>query len=158
MYFGSHLEADLESIYVGDNEQYLGTVHWRGKEVYVCLFEGAGESELDPKLAPTCMINRDLELLVIIAFASSLQYHRESCYLVNMLSLWIRCMVAEEIRYIRNWSNAFSCEELARIHRISFAGYNSPTAVLLDVDIGRISIVTVNTKEYHSDVLARSQG
>ncbi|GJX85897.1 hypothetical protein Tco_0336671, partial [Tanacetum coccineum] len=29
-----------------------------------------------------------------------------------------------------------------------------PTAVLFDVDIGRISIVTVNTKEYHSDVLA----
>ncbi|GKB53500.1 hypothetical protein Tco_0904253 [Tanacetum coccineum] len=29
----------------------------------------------------------------------------------------------------------------------------SPTAVLSDDDIGRISIVTVNTKEYHSDVL-----
>ncbi|GJZ27565.1 hypothetical protein Tco_0571818, partial [Tanacetum coccineum] len=28
---------------VGDNEQYLGTVHWREKKVYVCLFEGAGE-------------------------------------------------------------------------------------------------------------------
>ncbi|GJR01556.1 synaptobrevin, longin-like domain protein [Tanacetum coccineum] len=28
---------------VGDNEQYLGTVHWREKGVYVCLFEGAGE-------------------------------------------------------------------------------------------------------------------
>ncbi|GJY55134.1 hypothetical protein Tco_0446798, partial [Tanacetum coccineum] len=34
----------------------------------------------------------------------------------------------------------------------------SPTAVLFDDDTGRISIVTVNTKEYHSDVLARSQG
>nr|GEU29565.1 hypothetical protein [Tanacetum cinerariifolium] len=34
----------------------------------------------------------------------------------------------------------------------------SPTAVLFDVDTGRISIVTVNTKEYHSDVLAKSQG
>ncbi|GKC36015.1 retrovirus-related pol polyprotein from transposon TNT 1-94 [Tanacetum coccineum] len=30
----------------------------------------------------------------------------------------------------------------------------SPTAVLFDVDNGRISIVTMNTKEYHSDVLA----
>ncbi|GJU75252.1 hypothetical protein Tco_1272322 [Tanacetum coccineum] len=30
----------------------------------------------------------------------------------------------------------------------------SPTAVLFDVDTRRISIVTVNTKEYHSDVLA----
>ncbi|GKC56735.1 hypothetical protein Tco_1084333 [Tanacetum coccineum] len=29
----------------------------------------------------------------------------------------------------------------------------SPTAELFDVDSGRISIVTVNTKEYHSDVL-----
>ncbi|GKE82052.1 hypothetical protein Tco_1552052, partial [Tanacetum coccineum] len=29
----------------------------------------------------------------------------------------------------------------------------SPTAELLDVDSGRISIVIVNTKEYHSDVL-----
>ncbi|GKE35500.1 hypothetical protein Tco_1454822, partial [Tanacetum coccineum] len=26
-----------------DNEQYLGTVHWREKGVYVCLLEGAGE-------------------------------------------------------------------------------------------------------------------
>ncbi|GKD42843.1 hypothetical protein Tco_1267488 [Tanacetum coccineum] len=32
-------------------------------------------------------------------------------------------MVAEEIRHIGNWTNAFSCEELARIRRISFAGY-----------------------------------
>ncbi|GKC70238.1 hypothetical protein Tco_1116121 [Tanacetum coccineum] len=30
----------------------------------------------------------------------------------------------------------------------------SPTAELFDVDSGRISIVIVNTKEYHSDVLA----
>ncbi|GKA86297.1 hypothetical protein Tco_0808008, partial [Tanacetum coccineum] len=29
-----------------------------------------------------------------------------------------------------------------------------PTAELFDVDSGRISIVTVNTKDYHSDVLA----
>ncbi|GJZ06508.1 hypothetical protein Tco_0540301 [Tanacetum coccineum] len=29
-----------------------------------------------------------------------------------------------------------------------------PTAELFDVDSGRISIVIVNTKEYHSDVLA----
>ncbi|GJT48241.1 hypothetical protein Tco_0974398 [Tanacetum coccineum] len=34
----------------------------------------------------------------------------------------------------------------------------SPTAELFNVDSGRISIVTVNTKEYHSDVLAKSQG
>nr|GEX10738.1 glycosyl transferase [Tanacetum cinerariifolium] len=34
----------------------------------------------------------------------------------------------------------------------------SPTAVIFDVDTRRISIVTVNAKEYHSDVLARSQG
>ncbi|GJY12166.1 hypothetical protein Tco_0381475 [Tanacetum coccineum] len=34
----------------------------------------------------------------------------------------------------------------------------SPTAELFDVDSGRISIVTVNTKEHHSDVLAKSQG
>ncbi|GKD23946.1 hypothetical protein Tco_1225649 [Tanacetum coccineum] len=30
----------------------------------------------------------------------------------------------------------------------------SPTAELFDVDSGRISIITVNTKEYHLDVLA----
>ncbi|GKC64780.1 pentatricopeptide repeat-containing protein [Tanacetum coccineum] len=34
----------------------------------------------------------------------------------------------------------------------------SPTAELFDVNSGRISIVTVNTKKYHFDVLARSQG
>ncbi|GKB06691.1 DNA-directed DNA polymerase, partial [Tanacetum coccineum] len=33
----------------------------------------------------------------------------------------------------------------------------SPTTELFDVDSGRISIVTVNTEKYHSDVLARSQ-
>ncbi|GJY06362.1 hypothetical protein Tco_0373416 [Tanacetum coccineum] len=38
------------------------------------------------------------------------------------------------------------------------ADNTSPTAELFDVDSRRISIVTVNTKEYHSDVLARSQG
>ncbi|GJR06520.1 putative reverse transcriptase domain-containing protein [Tanacetum coccineum] len=32
-----------EFLEVGDNEQYLGTVHWRERGVYVCLFEGAGE-------------------------------------------------------------------------------------------------------------------
>ncbi|GJW99207.1 hypothetical protein Tco_0181015 [Tanacetum coccineum] len=40
---------------------------------------------------------------------------------------------------------------------IYIESYKSPTAVLFDDDTGRISIVTVNTKEYHSDVLARSQ-
>ncbi|GJS82542.1 hypothetical protein Tco_0749083 [Tanacetum coccineum] len=34
----------------------------------------------------------------------------------------------------------------------------SPTTVLFDVDTRRISIITVNTTEYHSDVLERSQG
>ncbi|GKA16548.1 hypothetical protein Tco_0696295 [Tanacetum coccineum] len=34
----------------------------------------------------------------------------------------------------------------------------SPTAELFDVDSGRSSIITVNTKEYHYDVLARLQG
>ncbi|GJR03432.1 hypothetical protein Tco_0526416 [Tanacetum coccineum] len=34
------------------------------------------------------------------------------------------------------------------------ADNTSPTAELFDVDSGRISIVTMNTKEYHSDVLA----
>ncbi|GJX40643.1 hypothetical protein Tco_0255633 [Tanacetum coccineum] len=34
----------------------------------------------------------------------------------------------------------------------------SLTAELFDVDYERISIVTVNTKEYHSDVLAEAQG
>ncbi|GJW25187.1 hypothetical protein Tco_0038998 [Tanacetum coccineum] len=60
----------------------------------------------------------------------------------------------------------------ARIRRIFLDGYGilvvrtiffrflrlSSRMLLFDVDTGRISIVTVNTKEYHSDVLARSQG
>ncbi|GJU24985.1 hypothetical protein Tco_1163606 [Tanacetum coccineum] len=33
-----------------------------------------------------------------------------------------------------------------------------PTAKLFDVESERISFIIVNTKEYHSDVLARSQG
>ncbi|GKD43739.1 hypothetical protein Tco_1268384 [Tanacetum coccineum] len=34
----------------------------------------------------------------------------------------------------------------------------SPTGSLFDVGSSRISIITVNTREYHSDVLAESQG
>ncbi|GJS71268.1 hypothetical protein Tco_0704109 [Tanacetum coccineum] len=37
---------------------------------------------------------------------------------------------------------------------IHIESYKSPTAELLDVDSRRISIVTMNTKEYHSDILA----
>ncbi|GKB60396.1 putative ribonuclease H-like domain-containing protein [Tanacetum coccineum] len=43
-------------------------------------------------------------------------------------------------------------------HLIHIESRKSPTAVLFDVDTGRISIRHVNTKESHSDVLARSQG
>ncbi|GJS74222.1 hypothetical protein Tco_0707063 [Tanacetum coccineum] len=48
-------------------------------------------SELDLELAPTYMINYDLELLEIITFESSLQYHRESCYLVNLVTSGPTC-------------------------------------------------------------------
>ncbi|GJV85645.1 hypothetical protein Tco_1525543 [Tanacetum coccineum] len=41
---------------------------------------------------------------------------------------------------------------------IQIESRKSPTAELFDVDSRRISIVTVNTKKYHSDVLAKSQG
>ncbi|GJR18339.1 putative ribonuclease H-like domain-containing protein [Tanacetum coccineum] len=36
-------DASFMGFLVGDNEQYLGTVYWRERGVYVCLFEGAGE-------------------------------------------------------------------------------------------------------------------
>ncbi|GKE76958.1 hypothetical protein Tco_1543078, partial [Tanacetum coccineum] len=36
--------------------------------------------------------------------------------------------------------------------------YKSPAAVLVDVGRDRISIITVNTVKYHSDVMERSQG
>ncbi|GJW32439.1 hypothetical protein Tco_0052471 [Tanacetum coccineum] len=44
------------------------------------------------------------------------------------------------------------------ISLIHIESRKSPTAMLFDVDTGRISIVIVNTKEYHSDVMAKSQG
>ncbi|GJU29324.1 hypothetical protein Tco_1172913 [Tanacetum coccineum] len=60
----------------------------------------------------------------------------------------------------------FSLSSLRSIQRISFIGFRgfitslihiesrkSPTAVMFDVDTGRISIITVSTKEYQSDVL-----
>ncbi|GKB60004.1 hypothetical protein Tco_0916190 [Tanacetum coccineum] len=47
--------------------------------------------ELDLDLAPTCMINCDLEHLEIITFASSLQYHHESCYLMNLMTYGPKC-------------------------------------------------------------------
>ncbi|GKC02432.1 hypothetical protein Tco_0994042 [Tanacetum coccineum] len=37
---------------------------------------------------------------------------------------------------------------------IHIESHKPPTTELFDVNSGRISIVTVNTKEYHSDVLA----
>ncbi|GKC19086.1 hypothetical protein Tco_1021236 [Tanacetum coccineum] len=40
-----------------------------------------------------------------------------------VLSSWIRCMETEGIRRIGNWSNAFSCEVLALIRRISFVRF-----------------------------------
>ncbi|GKD80019.1 hypothetical protein Tco_1342640 [Tanacetum coccineum] len=46
---------------------------------------------LDLELAPTYMINYDLELLEIITFESSLQYHHESCYLVNLATSGPTC-------------------------------------------------------------------
>ncbi|GJX65536.1 hypothetical protein Tco_0299879 [Tanacetum coccineum] len=41
---------------------------------------------------------------------------------------------------------------------IHIESHKSPTKILFDIGSSRISIVTVNTKKYHSDVLARSQG
>ncbi|GKA81601.1 hypothetical protein Tco_0788293 [Tanacetum coccineum] len=53
----------------------------------------------------------------------------------------------------------FAVKEAADMTTVLGSGnVQSPTVVLFDVDTGRISIVTVNTKEYHSDVMARSQG
>ncbi|GKA54709.1 hypothetical protein Tco_0753658 [Tanacetum coccineum] len=49
------------------------------------------ECELDLELAPTFMINYDLEHLEIITFASSLQYYHESCYLVNLVTSGPTC-------------------------------------------------------------------
>ncbi|GJZ51073.1 hypothetical protein Tco_0605588 [Tanacetum coccineum] len=44
------------------------------------------------------------------------------------------------------------------VESLELESRKSPTAVLFDIDTRRISIFTVNTKEYPSDVLARSQG
>ncbi|GKC27152.1 hypothetical protein Tco_1034446, partial [Tanacetum coccineum] len=91
-------------------------------------------SELDLELAPTCMIYCDLENFEIITFESSLQNHHVSCYLVNLIesSIHVQPSCAQDLT-----SYMPKC--------------------LFDVGTGRISIVTMNTVKYHSDVLGRSQ-
>ncbi|GJW14841.1 hypothetical protein Tco_0018974 [Tanacetum coccineum] len=49
-------------------------------------------------------------------------------------------------------------EDVVSTSLIHIESCKSPTVVLFDVDTRRISIFTVNTKEYHFDVLAISQG
>ncbi|GJX82727.1 hypothetical protein Tco_0332208 [Tanacetum coccineum] len=109
-----------------------------------CFIKGGFE------LALTCMIDYDLNLLEIITFASSLQYHRESCYLVNLEDLL-------SIREAEGLSNMY-----LRFHHVFMYVdrdlTSHPSQCLFDVGTGRISIVTVNTVKYDSDVLARSQG
>ncbi|GJU63587.1 hypothetical protein Tco_1245422 [Tanacetum coccineum] len=94
---------------------------------------------------------------------------------LNLDSTWTRsCYRRETCKYSINTA----CDQV-EFKRISLTGFRSctsrshyqsvskqttrlihiesrkpPTAELFDVDSGRISIVTVNTKEYHSDVLA----
>ncbi|GJS41523.1 RNA-directed DNA polymerase, eukaryota [Tanacetum coccineum] len=53
---------------------------------------------------------------------------------------------------------AFLVENGVDTSLIHIESHKSPTAELFDVDSGRISIATVNTKEYHYDVLVESQG
>ncbi|GJU84866.1 ribonuclease H-like domain-containing protein [Tanacetum coccineum] len=52
---------------------------------------GSVSLELDLELAPTCIIDCDLEFLEITTFASSLQHHRESCHLVNLVTSGPTC-------------------------------------------------------------------
>ncbi|GJU60587.1 hypothetical protein Tco_1238353 [Tanacetum coccineum] len=59
---------------------------------------------------------------------------------------------------IDNWPPGLPNRYPVSTSSIHIESYKSPTAVRFDDDTGKISIITMNTKEYHSDVLARSQG
>ncbi|GJU33890.1 hypothetical protein Tco_1182244 [Tanacetum coccineum] len=88
---------------------------------------------------------------------------------LNLKSTWTRSCYHQEtykyriVEFKRISLIGFrSCPSLSRYQSVSkqttrlihIESRKPPTAELFDVDSGRISIVTVNTKEYHSDVLA----
>ncbi|GJX89032.1 hypothetical protein Tco_0341046 [Tanacetum coccineum] len=82
---------------------------------------------------------------------------------LNLDSAWTRsCYRRETCKYRLGFAAALAIlitgasqsRQHVDISLIHIESRNLPTAELFDVDSGRISIVTVNTKEYHSDVLA----
>ncbi|GJR41729.1 hypothetical protein Tco_1309832 [Tanacetum coccineum] len=63
--------------------------------------------------------------------------------------------------YLSDWSSTHLLDQNRHSVITSLIHIESrklPTVELFDVDSGMISIITVNTKEYHSDVLEKSQG
>ncbi|GKE09615.1 hypothetical protein Tco_1413166 [Tanacetum coccineum] len=84
-------------------------------------------------------------------------HHLESLLTISLNKLDI---LEEDLEYksLRNWREGFAAALSVLVTEASQSRQHesskSPTAELFDVDSGRISIFTVNTKEYHSDVLA----
>nr|GEY24872.1 hypothetical protein [Tanacetum cinerariifolium] len=80
---------------------------------------------------------------------------RNDCYKVSIDSLLVDAACIPDVG---NNGLKIVKDGVVSTRLIHIESFKSPTAVLFDVNTGRISIVTVNNKEYHSDVLARSQG
>ncbi|GJV85782.1 ribonuclease H-like domain-containing protein [Tanacetum coccineum] len=124
--------------------------------VFNCILPRHLLCELDLELAPTCIINCDLEFLEITNFASLLQYHRESCYLVNLIQIK-KNMLDRISNIIIGSSNVrtsespyllvlFTGTSQSRQHDKSESDLTSHLPhSLFDVGSGRISFITVNT-------------
>ncbi|GJS38942.1 retrovirus-related pol polyprotein from transposon TNT 1-94 [Tanacetum coccineum] len=114
--------------------------------------------ELDLELAPTCIINCDLEFLEITTFASSLQYHHESCHLVNLVTSGLTfsyfSFVLKESPYLLA---LFIETSQSRQHDKSESDLTSHLPhSLFDVGSRRISIVIcIKNKSMKDSVLVR---
>ncbi|GJY25204.1 hypothetical protein Tco_0399930 [Tanacetum coccineum] len=100
------------------------------------------------EVVPSCLINYDLEpltldleLLEIINLASSIDYVDSK----NLLDRVSSCISFFSLLERLKANNTIRVN-----HLIHIESCKSPTAVLFDVDTGRISIRHYETKEYHS--------
>ncbi|GJS65172.1 retrovirus-related pol polyprotein from transposon TNT 1-94 [Tanacetum coccineum] len=105
------------------------------------------------------LLHMDLCGLMRVASINRKRYIHE---VLNLDSSWTRSCYRQEnlqleVEFKRISLTGFrSCTSRSHYRSVSkqTTRHNSPTKSLFDVGSRRISIVTVNTKEYHSDVLA----
>ncbi|GKA22288.1 hypothetical protein Tco_0708250 [Tanacetum coccineum] len=107
------------------------------------------------------MLSGKLEVDLSTADEDCRKYSKSLLLLVVKLLLLVLVTTARRVSVVEfkriSLTGFRSCTSRSRYRSVSKQTTRisqAPTIELFDVDYGRISIVTVNTKEYHSDVLA----